>query len=201
MGVFVRLLLLPGAQRQDLVLRLALVPHDLTAMPPGRPDLLAYNLMTAVTSMFLHAGWLHLLGNMLYLWIFGNNVEDVMGHARFALFYLISGLSGAAAQVLAGPASAVPMVGASGAIAGVLGAYLVMFPAARVRTLVFVLFYIRVLEIPALIVLGVWLLLQLINAAQTGPGGVAWFAHLGGFLAGLILIVPFRRRRSRQVLY
>jgi rhomboid family protein len=200
-GVFVRLLLLPVAQRQDLVLRLALVPHDLTAVPPGRPDLVAYNLLTAVTSMFLHAGWLHLLGNMLYLWIFGNNVEDVMGHVRFAVFYLLSGLAGAAAQILAGPTSAVPMVGASGAIAGVLGAYLVMFPAARVHTLVFLLFYIRVVEVPALIVLGVWLLMQLINAAQVGPGGVAWFAHLGGFLAGLILIVPFRRRRSRQVLY
>ena len=200
-AVFVRLILLPAGEHQETVLRLALVPHDLTTVPPGRPDLLAYNLMTLVTSMFLHAGWLHVTSNMLYLWIFGNNIEDIMGHGRFALFYLLSGLAGAAAQILVNPSAAVPMVGASGAIAGVLGAYLVMFPAARVHTLIFLVVYIRVLEVPALIVLGMWLLLQLINASQTGPGGVAWFAHLGGFLAGLVLIVPFRRRRIRQSLY
>ena len=200
-ALFMRLLLLPAGQQQETVLRLALVPHDLTTVPPGRPDLLAYNLMTMVTSMFLHAGWLHLISNMLYLWIFGNNIEDIMGHARFVLFYLLSGLAGATAQILVNPSSAVPMVGASGAIAGILGAYLVMFPAARVHTLIFLVVYIRVMEIPALIVLGVWLLIQLINASQMGPGGVAWFAHLGGFLAGLVLIVPFRRRRIRQSLY
>jgi len=200
-AVFLRLLLLRSGPQQETILRLALVPHDLATVPAGRPDLLAYNLMTMVTSMFLHAGWLHLISNMLYLWIFGNNIEDIMGHGRFVIFYLLCGLAGAAAQVIANPSSAVPMVGASGAIAGVLGAYVVMFPAARVHTLIFLVIYIRVLEIPALIVIGVWLLIQLINASQMGPGGVAWFAHLGGFLAGLVLVVPFRRRRVRQSLY
>jgi membrane associated rhomboid family serine protease len=200
-AVFVRLLLLPAGAREEAVLRLALVPHDLTSVPVGRPDLLAYNVMTLVTSMFLHAGWLHLMSNMLYLWIFGNNIEDITGHVRFVLFYLLSGLAGAGAQILVNPASPVPMVGASGAIAGVLGAYLVMFPATRVHTLIFLFIYIRVIEVPAIIVLGVWLLIQLISASQAGPGGVAWFAHLGGFLAGLVLIAVMRRRRSRQSLY
>jgi rhomboid family protein len=157
--------------------------------------------MTLVTSMFLHGGWLHVLGNMLYLWIFGNNVEDVMGHVRFIVFYLVCGLAAAAAQIAVDPSSQVPMIGASGAVAGVLGAYLVMFPAARVHVLVFLIFFIRIVEVPALIVLGFWLLIQLIAAAQMAPGGVAWFAHLGGFLAGLVLIVPFRRRRIRTSLY
>jgi membrane associated rhomboid family serine protease len=125
-AVFVRGLFLPQATQQALLMRLALIPHDLTQPVAGRIDLLAYNLMTLLTSMFVHGGWLHLLGNMLYLWIFGNNIEDVLGHARYLLFYLLCGLSGAAAQIAADPASRVPMIGASGAIAGVLGAYLLL---------------------------------------------------------------------------
>jgi len=200
-AVFVRGLFLPQATQQALLMRLALIPHDLTQPVAGRIDLLAYNLLTLLTSMFVHGGWLHLLGNMLYLWIFGNNIEDVLGHARYLLFYLLCGLSGAAAQIAVDPASRVPMIGASGAIAGVLGAYLVTFPAARVSTLIFVLFFARLVEVPALIVLGFWLLIQLMNAGRSGPAGVAWFAHLGGFLAGLVLVVLLRRRRVPHSLY
>jgi membrane associated rhomboid family serine protease len=200
-GVFIRLLLLPAPLREETVLALALVPHDLTHPGAGGVALLGHGLMTLFTSMFVHGGWMHLLGNMLYLWIFGNNVEDLMGHMRFIVFYLIAGLSGAALQIAVGPEARVPMIGASGAIAGVLGAYLVLFPAARVSTLIILVFYVRIVEVPALIVLGVWLLMQLLNAGAMGPGGVAWFAHLGGFLAGLLLVAIFRRRRVRQSLY
>jgi membrane associated rhomboid family serine protease len=135
---------------------------------------------------------------MLYLWIFGNNIEDTMGHGRFLIFYALCGLAGSFAQVAAHPASKLPMIGASGAIAGVLGAYLVLFPTARVLTLFFLFFFVRVVPIPAVIVLGIWLLLQLLSAGGAVGGGVAWFAHIGGFVTGLALIVPFRRRRPRD---
>ncbi|HKQ98219.1 MAG TPA: rhomboid family intramembrane serine protease [Candidatus Polarisedimenticolia bacterium] len=200
-GVFIRLLLLPVPLREQTVLELALVPHDLTHPGAGGAVLVGHGILTLFTSMFVHGGWMHLLGNMLYLWIFGNNVEDLMGHGRFLGFYLIAGLAGAGLQIAVGPETRVPMIGASGAIAGVLGAYLVLFPTARVSTLIVFVFFVRIVEVPALIVLGVWLLIQLLNAGAMGPGGVAWFAHLGGFLAGLILVAIFRRRRVRQSLY
>ena len=201
LAAFVRLLLLPAAAREEWVLRLALIPADLVRAASPRADALAWNALTLLTSMFVHAGWLHLLGNMLYLWIFGPNIEEAVGHGRFVAFYLLSGLAAAAAQIAAAPASRIPMVGASGAIAGVLGAYLVLHPTARVSTLLFLVVWARVVELPALILLGLWLLIQLIQAAPSGAGGVAWFAHLGGFLAGLVLVVPFRRKRSKDALY
>jgi membrane associated rhomboid family serine protease len=138
---------------------------------------------------------------MIYLWIFGNNVEDSMGHARFLLFYVLCGLAASFAQIAVAPDSRVPMIGASGAISGILGGYLVLFPAARVLTLVFVVFFVRLVPIPAVIVLGFWFLIQLVNAGQIAPGGVAWFAHIGGFITGLALIAPFRRRRPRYSLF
>ena len=136
--------------------------------------------------MFVHGSLFHLLGNMLYLWIFGNNVEDRLGPVRFALFYAVCGVIAALTHVLFQPGSRVPMIGASGAIAGVLGAYLVLFPRARVKVLIFLIFYIDVVAVPAGIVLGLWFLLQILNVGM--GGGVAWFAHVGGFLAGLSLI-------------
>lgn len=153
--------------------------------------------VTLLTSMFVHAGFFHFAGNMLYLWIFGNNVEDSMGKVRFAIFYLLSGLGAAAAQILVSPASRIPMVGASGAISGVLGAYLLLFPHARVLTLIPLGFFTQVAEIPAVIVLGFWIVVQLLNGLLTfnfQGGGVAWFAHIGGFAAGMLLIVVFKRR-------
>jgi membrane associated rhomboid family serine protease len=145
-----------------------------------------------VTSQFLHAGWLHLLGNMLYLWIFGNNIEDRLGSGRFLLFYLAGGIAAALAQTAIDPASTVPMIGASGAIAATLGAYLVFFPRARITTLVFLGFFYQLINVPAVIVLGFWFVLQLIDAITSlgiegASGGVAFFAHVGGFVAGALV--------------
>lgn len=153
--------------------------------------------LTVVTSMFLHGGLLHLGGNMLFLWIFGNNVEDAMGRARFLLFYLLCGFVASMGHALTDTRSAVPMIGASGAVSGVLGAYLLLYPRARVLTLFTLGFFVRMIEVPALFVLGFWFIFQFLSAmvAGGGGGGIAWYAHLGGFLAGLVLIGPFKRSR------
>jgi len=156
---------------------------------------------TILTSMFVHGGVFHLAGNMLYLWIFGDNVEDRLGRVRYLLFYLLSGVGAAAAQILSDPHSKIPMVGASGAISGVLGAYLLLYPHARVVTLVFFGWLVRVIEIRALIVLGFWIVVQLVSGLLTWGaqvGGVAWFAHVGGFVAGLVMVLPLRRREAQS---
>jgi membrane associated rhomboid family serine protease len=155
---------------------------------------------TVLTSMFMHAGWLHLIGNMWFLWVFGDNVEDAMGHARFLAFYLACGLAAFAAQAASDPASAVPMVGASGAIGGVLGAYARLYPRARVHMLAVWLVFVQRMVVPAVIVLGLWFLLQIVSGlptlGATGTGGVAFWAHAGGFLAGVVAI-PFFISRDR----
>lgn len=144
------------------------------------------------TSMFLHGGWLHLIGNMWFLWIFGNNIEDSMGHLRFLVFYLAAGLVAALAHVFADPASPIPMVGASGAISAIMGAYLVLYPRARVDTLIFVLVFFKIFPLPAWVMLGYWFLIQAAeNAVSGGASGVAYMAHIGGFLAGVVLIALF----------
>jgi len=186
---------------QAVAYSLGLVPAVLTQrlQLPGELALVAPSL-TIVTSMFLHGGFLHLAGNMLYLWIFGNNVEDAMGHGRFLAFYLICGGAAALGQILQDPASQVPMIGASGAISGVLGAYLLLYPHARVLVLLPLGFFAYLVRIPAGWVLGLWFALQLLSSVLTadqGGGGVAWFAHIGGFIAGLILISVFKRRGVR----
>ncbi len=152
--------------------------------------------MTIFTSMFLHAGWMHLIGNMLYLWIFGDNVEDAMGHGRFLVFYLLSGVFAVLAQALPDPNSTIPMIGASGAISGVLGAYLLMFPHARVLVVIPFGFYLHTTRIPAGLVLAFWFLLQLFSSATSSgqQGGVAFGAHIGGFIAGMLLIPLFKYR-------
>ena len=155
--------------------------------------------MTVFSSMFVHAGLMHLLGNMLYLWIFADNVEDAMGSLRFLVFYLLCGVSAAATQVILLPDSTVPMVGASGAIAGVLGAYLILYPGAQVLTLIFLLFFVRLVYLPAVVLLGLWFLIQLLSAGSGGTAGVAWFAHIGGFVAGVLLISRFAVRDRRRM--
>ncbi len=153
---------------------------------------------TLLTSMFIHAGFLHLLGNMLYLYVFGDNVEDAMGRRRYVLFYFTSGIAAMLAQIAANPDSEIPGVGASGAIAGVLGAYFITYPGARVKTLLFLGVIIRVVYLPAALVLGFWFLLQVlagfVSLEQVSEGGVAYFAHAGGFAAG-ILLTPLLRKR------
>jgi rhomboid family protein len=167
------------------------VPADITtALEAG--NYTGQAIVGMLTSMFLHAGWLHLLGNMLFLWIFGNNVEDRLGPIPFLLFYVAGGIAAALAQVVIAPSSEIPLVGASGAIAAALGAYIVLFPGARILSLVFLGFFYQLLEVPAIIVLGFWFGLQLLNGvaafdAETAQGGVAFFAHIGGFVFGLVV--------------
>jgi membrane associated rhomboid family serine protease len=172
---------------EPFLIRWSVIPAELT-------NNFVAETPTLVTSMFLHGGWAHLLGNMLYLWIFGDNVEDRLGHARFILFYLLTGFLATAAQVAVNPDSAIPNLGASGAIAGVLGGYILEFPRARVTTLVFRFFT----ELPAVIVLGFWFVFEFfrgvtsLGALEPDMGGVAFFAHIGGFVAGLALIKVFQ---------
>jgi membrane associated rhomboid family serine protease len=148
------------------------------------------------TSMFLHGSWMHLIGNMWFLWIFGNNIEDSLGHGRFILFYLLTGIAASAGHVLSEPASTVPMVGASGAISGIMGAYLVLYPRVRILTLFFFIIFIRIFPLPAWVMLGYWFLIQLASGTTTGAAsGVAFWAHIGGFVAGLALVKPFENKQ------
>jgi membrane associated rhomboid family serine protease len=192
---------LPSPAGEAFILRYGAIP---TAVLGRTSDALAAvgfpPSLTLVTSMFLHGGWMHLIGNMLYLWIFGNNVEDAMGHARFIIFYLVCGVAAALGHALTAPSSAIPMVGASGAISGVLGAYLLLYPRAQVLVLIPMGLMSRTLYVPAAVVLGFWFVLQLVSGGVSlgqGGGGVAWFAHIGGFLAGMTLIGLFKRAEVR----
>jgi membrane associated rhomboid family serine protease len=175
-----------------------LCPNQPEFKPPAPSQLPAW--MTIFTAMFMHGGFLHIIGNMLFLWIFGNNVEDSMGPLRFIAFYLLGGVAAAGLQVAVGPESATPLVGASGAIAGVLGGYILLYPRARVLTLVFIIFLVTLFELPAVVVLGLWFLQQIYFGAAGladptgGGGGVAYFAHIGGFAFGLIFIKLFAKR-------
>jgi membrane associated rhomboid family serine protease len=175
----------------DFMLRWAFIPQRFMADPVG-------DFPTLFSALFLHAGWLHIIGNMLYLWIFGDNVEDRFGHLNFLLFYLLCGLAATLAQLAVDPYSPIPTLGASGAIAGVLGAYILMFPLAKVR--VFLLIW--VIRLPALVVLGFWILLQLFGGVGSiqapEEGGVAYMAHIGGFAAGFILTFFFRKRANES---
>jgi membrane associated rhomboid family serine protease len=162
------------------------LPHRLGAVAPWA---------TIFTSMFLHAGWLHLGGNMLFLWIFGNNIEDVLGPVRYLLLYLLSGVAAAMGQALADPSSTVPMLGASGAIAGVLGAYLLIYPNANVHVLVLIIIILRVMTVPAWIMLSLWFAAQLVSGLFSSSGaGVAFWAHVGGFVTGIVLLLVMRPR-------
>lgn len=155
--------------------------------------------VTLLTSMFLHGDLFHIAGNMLYLWIFGNNIEDRLGIFRFILFYILCGVAAAYAHALSEPSSRIPMIGASGAISGILGAYMILFPRARVHTLIFLGFFVQVIRVPALIVIGFWIVIQFINGIISkglyASGGVAWFAHIGGFIVGILLIKLFLPKR------
>ena len=173
------------------VQRMGLIPFEISHFQSAAEGARLSPPLTLLSAMFLHGSLFHLAGNMLFLWIFGNNVEDFLGPLRFGLFYLISGLGASFFQVVLSPNSRVPMIGASGAIAGVLGAYFLLYPGARVLTLVF----LWIIPIPAAFVLGLWFVLQVLNVGM--GGGVAWFAHIGGFLVGLALVKPLAGRRRR----
>ncbi|MFW5926398.1 MAG: rhomboid family intramembrane serine protease [Myxococcota bacterium] len=174
--------------------RFGVVPYFLTQEP------YLGALITPLTSMFMHGGWMHIIGNMWFLWIFGDNVEDVLGKPRFVLFYLLSGLGAVALQVAVSPASDVPMVGASGAISGVLAGYVMLFPYARVLTVVPIFIFLHFMELPAFLFIFIWFGYQLLaglvqfGQLEAGAGGVAWWAHVGGFVVGLLLVRPMRKR-------
>src|SRR5260370_5700835 len=203
-------ILVQGAGAQEPLARsvcaLGLIPGEiLQTAKPGSGVALAPGMIcmvdavpkywTVITSMFMHGGWFHLIGNMLFLWVFGNNIEDAMGHGKFLIFYLLCGIAAAATQTLISPHSIVPMVGASGAISGVLGAYLLLYPQVRVHTLIILPIYITTVALPAWVMLGYWALLQLLSGlgslTQVEQVGVAFFAHVGGFAAGLLLVPVF----------
>jgi membrane associated rhomboid family serine protease len=197
-AVFVRQAGLDHERAAAFVAHFGAVPAHFTGVAQHAAPGLAPGL-TIATSMFLHGGVLHLLGNMVFLWIFGNNVEDATGHGRFLAFYLACGAAAALAHIHTHPASNVPMVGASGAISGVLGAYFLLYPHARIVTLLLLGFFAQTVRIPAFVFLGFWFLMQFFSwaLADGEGGGVAFVAHIGGFLAGLLLLVPFKQRRVR----
>lgn len=194
--------LLMGPHLDQFFMRWGAVPAFIT-----RPDRYPWAPFTLLTSMFLHGGWMHLIGNMVYLGIFGDNVEDVLGRLGYVLFYLAAGVVAGLAQVMVAPSSMIPAVGASGAIAGVLAMYLVLYPAAPVRVLIPGFYVMRIARLPALIVLGFWFIVQLFNgflslgAATMATGGVAWFAHIGGFLAGLVVGIGVRALGAHRRTY
>lgn len=172
------------------------IPHFLLTFNTVQP---VHPVMTIFTSMFMHGGLLHLSTNMLYLWIFGNNIEDKLGYGKFIIFYILCGIGAAYSHALASPDSVVPMIGASGAVSGVLGAYLILFPRARVHTLIFLGFFVQVVRVPAAFVIGFWIIIQFINGLLSkgaAQGGVAWFAHIGGFVFGILLLKLFLWKRT-----
>ena len=174
------------------------VPERVWAVLGGSQPGLA-ELLTMTTSMFLHGGWMHLIGNLWFLGIFGDNVEDTLGHGLFLVFYLGCGVVAASAQILSDPGSSLPMIGASGAIAGVMGAYLICFPSARITVLVPLIVFWATIEVPAFVVLMIWLASQVFSGTGDASGGVAWWAHIGGFLAGVAFLLPRTRiRRGRR---
>ena len=194
-AVFAYEMFLGETNIEPFVRTMAVVPVEI-----GR-GLAVREYPTLLTSLFLHGGLLHLLGNMLYLWIFGNNIEDALGHFRFILFYLLCGALASVTHIVLNASSNVPVIGASGAISGVLGAYLILYPRARVLTLVPLFFFIRIIRLPAFVIIGMWIVFQIVQglpslAADSAGGGVAWFAHIGGFFAGIALLPLFIRPRQ-----
>lgn len=193
-AVFTYEFLLPPPALDRLIEAWAVIPANLVREPSPA------TAATVLSAMFLHGGWVHLGGNMLYLWIFGNNIEDRLGHFAFVLFYLLCGVAATAAQVAADVSSQIPNIGASGAVAGVMGAYVLLYPRARVVSLLFFGYFIRIVAVPAVLVLGYWIIIQLFSGVASlgmvSTGGVAWFAHIGGFVAGLVLVNLFVTRRA-----
>ncbi len=188
---------LPAHIAQAFVFQYGAIPAVIFGNVPDLADeaMAVPVTLTLLTSMFLHGGWMHLIGNMLYLWIFGNNIEDVMGHVKFVIFYVVCGIIAAMSHAFTDPSSGIPMVGASGAISGVLGAYLLLFPHAQVMVLIPLGFFTRAMYVPAGWVLGFWFVMQLLSGGMSlgrGGGGVAFFAHIGGFVAGMALIGFFK---------
>lgn len=194
-----------GRNFESFVYMFGLIPARLTEKIQYF-DLGFTTFLPIFSSMFMHGGWMHLLGNMLFLYIFGDNVEDRIGHLKYLIFYLLSGVGAAMSQYIINPVSQIPMVGASGAIAGVLGAYIFMFPRAKILTLVPIFYFIQFVELPAYLFLGIWFLMQFLSGLLmlgigSDAGGVAWWAHIGGFVSGAILLIVFKRKQYYRSYY
>ncbi len=199
-GVFLWQITRSPDQQQVIVYALGAIPAVLVGgMELGADIAMVPDKATVITSMFLHGGWMHLIGNMLFLWVFGNNIEAAMGHVKFAMFYVVCGIAAFLAQALPDIASTVPMIGASGAISGILGAYLCLYPQARVLMVIPMIF--RAIKMPAMVVLLIWFGMQLVSsvtvAAEPGGGGVAFGAHIGGFVAGMLFVGLFKNSNVR----
>lgn len=191
-----------GSER--LFYQLGCIPYEFSHFIDIHPPSLVPVPFTMLTSMFMHGGWTHILSNMLFLWIFGDNIEDILGHFRYLWFYILCGFAASLLHILTNINSQIPSVGASGAIAGVMGAYIFMFPMVRIKTLLILGIFIHVARIPAVFILGYWMLIQFLSAfAELGGGvgsGIAWFAHIGGFVSGFFLIIKMKKRRGRSYL-
>ncbi|HEV8374999.1 MAG TPA: rhomboid family intramembrane serine protease [Candidatus Polarisedimenticolia bacterium] len=198
LAVFVYEISLGPRLLERFVFTYGAIPASFLHSSPGSEPF-PFPWITLLTSMFLHGGIMHLVGNMLYLWIFGDNIEDTLGPVKFLLFYLLCGGAAASVQIALRSDSTAPMVGASGAIAGILGAYALLFPGHRIQTLVFVFVFVRIVPMPALVLLGLWFLMQVVSAPSSGGAGVAFFAHIGGFITGMLLVGLFPRGRQENV--
>ncbi|RZB37109.1 MAG: hypothetical protein SRB2_01613 [Desulfobacteraceae bacterium Eth-SRB2] len=201
-SVFIYMNYFAPVATQSITFKLGFIPYELSHFVDVNPKNLVPIPLTIFTAMFMHGGWLHLLSNMLYLWIFGDNIEDVLGHVKYLFFYIMCGIAATLVHGFININSQIPTLGASGAIAGVLGAYIFLFPKARIKTLVILFVFIQIVHIPAVIMLGYWILLQVLSAyaehrSRTG-GGIAWFAHIGGFVAGLVLIIMMKKPGRRR---
>jgi len=183
---------LTPSENEFIIRYYGIMPYDFFLALTKKHELIPYNIMTIFTSMFLHGGFFHLGGNMLYLFIFGKSVEDVIGHKRFFVFYFLSGLAAAIFQLLYEPESKIPMIGASGAVSGILGAYLILFPYAKIVTMLIIIIFIKFVQLPAILLLTLWFFMQIL---YSHTDGVAWYAHIGGFIFGLIVIKFFGRRK------
>ncbi len=204
LAVFVYELGLTDRGLNVFAVKYGVIPAVITNPTAFSPQVLAQTsgIVGLVTSLFIHVGWVHAAGNMLYLFIFGDNVEDLLGHGRYLVFYFIGGITASLAHIISNPTSVVPTVGASGAIAGVLGAYFVNFPRSRILALVPIGFFMPMVEVPSIVFLFLWFITNLFSGVASlgadAQGGVAWWAHIGGFFAGMVLSVLWRRRRARR---
>jgi membrane associated rhomboid family serine protease len=184
--------------RSLMATKFGVVPYEIMNAVDLNPKVVGGPYITLITSQFLHGSFLHLAGNMWFLWIFGNNIEDLVGRFRFIFFYLLGGVVAALLQVLVTADSTIPVIGASGAVSAVLGAYVLKFPRARVRTLMFIFIFVTVINVPAVAFIGIWFFLQVLNSLVGPLSNVAWFAHIGGFLSGLLFIKIFEKRKKKQ---
>jgi membrane associated rhomboid family serine protease len=182
--------------RNFLVFKYGAIPFEITHAVDINPKVAFGPYVTLVTSLFLHGSLWHLIGNMWFLWIFGNNIEDIVGHFKFLLFYLLGGVAASLLQILLTSGSNIPIVGASGAVSAILGAYILKFPLARIRTLVFIFLFITVIKVPAVAFIGIWFFFQLFSSLRAHVSNVAWYAHIGGFLFGLAAITLFQKREG-----